>query len=292
MTEIPNAFGGFAPFPNTIMIPTMGLQSDVIGFRFGFGYEKGKRTLRAMSNEQFNTLDEEAEQAIYKEHDTTAINFFEMEMIRWVELQKIIIEKSVEIEVMKANRTPSAFREMFEGFTKGFTKQQADDVGNFFASLADPVMKIMAFFTGHKSNPTTGKKPSDFLQPVPSVIPSFPSASAEPAPKSQTPFHPTNPAITPKISVGTRFERTLQQAQADTSRSRGTGIIKTQASKPKAGQTQKMERDRLKKQISTLTKSIAWLRGFGNKGHLINPKKSQLQKLQQVLANLLARYRW
>ncbi len=144
MVEIPNAFGGFAPFPNTIMIPTMGLQSDVIGFRFGFGYEKGKRTLRAMSNEQFNNLNEEAEQAIYKEHDTTAINFFKMEMIEWVKLQTVIIEKSVEIEVMKAIRTPSAMREMVGGFTKGLAEQESGgiipfrELKDFWDSLFTP----------------------------------------------------------------------------------------------------------------------------------------------------------
>ncbi len=177
MTEIPNAFGGFAPFPNTIMIPTMGLQSDVIGFRFGFGYEKGKRTLRAMSNEQFNDLDEEAEQAIYKRHDSIAIHFFELEIQNWTNLQKIIIEKSVEIEVMKANRTPSAFREMFEGFTSGFATQQKDDAGKFFASLTDPIMKLMAWFAGHKTtiidpnqDPTKFQPPSE-PEPTPELIP-------------------------------------------------------------------------------------------------------------------------
>ncbi len=128
----------------------MGLQSAVIGYRFGFGYEQGKRTLRAMSNEQFNNLDEEAEQAIFKRHDSAAINYFKTEMNNWVQLQNLIIEKSVEIEVAKAIRTPSAFREMFEGFTKGFTDQQTQDAGNFFASLTDPIMKLMSWFSGHK----------------------------------------------------------------------------------------------------------------------------------------------
>ncbi len=150
MTEIPNAFGGFAPFPNTIMIPTMGLQSAVIGYRFGFGYEQGKRAVRKMSNEEFNNLDEEAEQAMFKRHDSSAINYFKTEMVNWVNLQNLIIEKSVEIEVAKAIRTPSAFREMFEGFTKGFSDQQTKDAGDFFASLEDIGMKILAWFSGHK----------------------------------------------------------------------------------------------------------------------------------------------
>ncbi len=172
MVEIPNAFGGFAPFPNTIMIPTMGLQSAVIGYRFGFGYEQGKRTLRAMSNEQFNNLDEEAEQEIFKRHDSAAINYFKTEMHNWVALQNLIIEKSVEIEVMKANRTPSAFREMFNGFTSGFSTQQEEDAKSFFSSIGDPIMKLMAWFSGHR-----GKN----IDPIP------------PGPTIQEPFQPFNP---------------------------------------------------------------------------------------------------
>ncbi len=156
MTEIPNAFGGFAPFPNTIMIPTMGLQSAVIGYRFGFGYEQGKRAVRKMSNEEFNNLDEAAEQAMFKRHDSSAIDYFKTEMHNWVDLQNLIIEKSVEIEVMKAQRTPSAFREMFEGFTLGFGEQQKQDAKNFFAGLNDTLLKIMAFFSGHKGSSSGG----------------------------------------------------------------------------------------------------------------------------------------
>ncbi len=104
------------------MIPTMGLQSDVIGFRFGFGYEKGKRTLRAMSNEVFNKLDEVEEQAIYKRHESTAINFFTMELINWVKLQNKIIESAVEIEMAKAQRTPSATAEVISSFYTGVNK--------------------------------------------------------------------------------------------------------------------------------------------------------------------------
>ncbi len=188
MSAIPNAFGGFAPFPNTIMIPTMGLQSAVIGYRFGFGYEQGKRTLRAMSNEQFNDLDEEAEQAIFKRHDTAAINYFKTEMNNWVALQNLIIEKSVEIEVMKANRTPSAFREMFEGFTSGFGKQQKDDVANFFSTLADPISKLMAWFAGHRADPEKVKKSILKINPITG------KPWEEPKPKS-TPKQPQQPTI-------------------------------------------------------------------------------------------------
>ncbi len=189
MTEIPNAFGGFAPFPNTIMIPTMGLQSDVIGFRFGFGYEKGKRTLRALSNDEFNAMDEVEEQAIYKRHETTAINFFKLEIQTWTNLQKIIIEKSVEIEVMKANRTPSAFREMFEGFTSGFGSQQVEDAKNFFGGINDALLNMMAWFSGFR--PTVNKQP---VQPEPKRPTKF-----KPKPVSQPFVQPLKQPVIPTI---------------------------------------------------------------------------------------------
>jgi len=134
----------------------MGLQSAVIGYRFGFGYEQGKRAVRKMSNEEFNNLDEEAEQAMFKRHDTSAINYFKTEMHNWVALQNLIIEKSVEIETMKANRTPSAMREIFEGFTGGFTTQQTEDAKKFFSQLEDVGSKIMAWFSGHRGTSTNG----------------------------------------------------------------------------------------------------------------------------------------
>ncbi len=224
MTEIPNAFGGFAPFPNTIMIPTMGLQSAVIGYRFGFGYEQGKRRLRSMSNEEFNTLNEEAEQAIFKRHDSAAINYFKVEMHNWVELQNLIIEKSVEIEVMKANRTPSAFREMFEGFTKGFSEQQKNDAGRFFTSLSDTMLKLIAWFSGRGGTDVPVSR-----QPV-----------------GTTTEGTGRRATTRQVFAGERFERTLEEAQADTSRSRGTGIIGTSATP-----TQVVQRKILKKKLAS-----------------------------------------
>ncbi len=169
----------------------MGLQSAVIGYRFGFGYEQGKRAVRKMSNEEFNNLDEEAEQAMFKRHDSGAINYFKTEMVNWVELQNLIIEKSVEIEVMKANRTPSAFREMFEGFTKGFTTQQTEDAKSFFDSLADPIMKLIAWFAGHRgSQQTTTQPPTQ--TPFPPDRPEIPQPRPlTPPPKRPDPRKPT-----------------------------------------------------------------------------------------------------
>ncbi len=267
LTEIPNAFGGFAPFPNTIMIPTMGLQSAVIGYRFGFGYEQGKRRLRSMSNEEFNTLDEAAEQAIFKRHDSAAINYFKVEMHNWVELQNLIIEKSVEIEVMKANRTPSAFREMFEGFTKGFSNQQKEDAGKFFAGLNDTLLKIMAFFTGHR-----GSSVPISLAPV--------GTTTEGTGRRQT---------TRQVFAGERFERTLEEAQVDTSRSRGTGIIGASATP-----AQVIERKVLLKKLASRISIVKKLENIPNLSGTLRRtlafNKQQVLVLQQALKLLERRF--
>ncbi len=266
MTEIPNAFGGFAPFPNTIMIPTMGLQSAVIGYRFGFGYEQGKRTLRAMSNEQFNTLDEEAEQAIFKRHDAAAINYFKTEMIHWVELQNLIIEKSVEIEVMKANRTPSAMREIFEGFTSGFTTQQVTDAKKFFDSIGDPIMKLIAFFSGHKG--TIKSKPID----TPII-----TDDGKLAPPPITFPKPTVPSqgINPNIS------------QADVS-------IK---GLPKAGPAQIKQRNNYIANIKVSGDRVKLIKNNSNfpNAHLLIQLRAEELKLKGLitaLSNYLIRYNW
>ncbi len=214
MTEIPNAFGGFAPFPNTIMIPTMGLQSDVIGYRFGFGYEKGKRTLRAMSNEEFNNLDDAEEAAIFKRHDSAAINYFRTEMVNWVELQKLIIEKSVEIEVMKAIRTPSAFREMFEGFTKGFSDQQKQDAGKFFGGLKDTIMQMMSWFSGHKPSSAISSSVQE------------PFTSQQPfSPANPTPFTPIVEPVVPTSSSKVPEQTVLRLWTVDVNNSKLVGVV-------------------------------------------------------------------
>lgn len=47
---------GFAPFPNSIMVPFMGYQSAILAYNFGIDYELGKRTVKSFPNDLFNEI--------------------------------------------------------------------------------------------------------------------------------------------------------------------------------------------------------------------------------------------
>ncbi len=92
-----------------------------------------------------------------------------------------------------------------------------------------------------------------------------------------------------KQKVGVTFERTLAEAQADTSRSRGTGIIKTEASKRGAGQTQKLERAKLMQIIASLRRSLT---SRNVNARTKNNNRNRLIATQKQLEQLLNRYRF
>ncbi len=127
-------FGGFAPFPNSIMIPFMGAQSAVLGYDFGLSYEAGKRMIKSMDNEDFNkfikdgnTVDFEGVQqnllsVFSKKHYRIMMQQFTDNIPKAMDVMDTIIEKSVEIEMKKAERTPSATAEIVTSFYTGVFK--------------------------------------------------------------------------------------------------------------------------------------------------------------------------
>ncbi len=92
---------------------------------------------------------------------------------------------------------------------------------------------------------------------------------------------------TRQVFAGERFERTLAQAQADKSRSRGTGVIPVV--KRKAGQTQIIEKQRLVNLIAS-TSARAGSRTVGRAQQA--QARTQVQRYQKALVDLLARYRF
>ncbi len=80
-------------------------------------------------------MDEAEESAIFKRNDSTAINFFTLELNNWTQLQRLIIEKSVEIEKMKAQRTPTAVKEIFDAFVAGNIGLKLPQIQDFFNSI-------------------------------------------------------------------------------------------------------------------------------------------------------------
>ncbi len=78
------------------------------------------------------------------------------EMPKWIEIQKSYIEATVEIEVAKANRTPSAFREIFEGFASAIGEQIKTDLqayntpeGLTALSSFSPLIAMFALLQGN-----------------------------------------------------------------------------------------------------------------------------------------------
>jgi hypothetical protein len=120
---IPNIFGGFAPFPNTIGTALMAYQSEAIGYGFGIKYQYAKRSIGAKSNENFNALSLTDIGNMIEQHNNELLNRMKNEMPKWVAIQQDFIEASVQIELAKANRTPSAWAEITNGFIQGLAGQ-------------------------------------------------------------------------------------------------------------------------------------------------------------------------
>lgn len=162
---IPNPFGGFAPFPNSIMIPFMGTQSKVLGYDFGLGYEIGKRTIKALPNDFFNKIVSQNSDEItvvrngqdivmqYKDyisfitkefHNQTLQEFTDL-IPNALALQDTIISASVAIELKKAERTPSAFVEILQAF-QGATQTEVGEKLDALPQVEkDFILNINAF---------------------------------------------------------------------------------------------------------------------------------------------------
>ncbi len=143
ISSLPSPFGGFAPFPNSIMIPFMGAQSAVLGYEFGLQYEMGKRTIKSMDNDMFNKIRSGSTDSITVVSDGKEIkmqynNYLSFLAKRqWQEqitlfrenlpsaqsLQNDIITASVDIELKKANRTPSAMVEILHALMGASSKE-------------------------------------------------------------------------------------------------------------------------------------------------------------------------
>ncbi len=116
-SAIPNVFGGFAPFPNTIATALLAYQSEAIGYGFGLKFQYAKRQIGAMSNETFNALDLTELGNLIHSHNDELLQRMADNMPDWLDIQENFIEASVQVEVLKANRTPSAWAEIITAFT-------------------------------------------------------------------------------------------------------------------------------------------------------------------------------
>ncbi len=141
-SAIPNIFGGFAPFPNTIATALLAYQSEAIGYGFGIKFQAGKRTIGAMTNEEFNGLTEASLGAIVNIHNDELIGRMKAEMPKWIEIQQHYIEAGVTVEVMNANRTPSAWAEIITAFTSAAGQQIVATINGLSAEGKTSILSI------------------------------------------------------------------------------------------------------------------------------------------------------
>jgi len=135
---------GFAPLPLSIMAPFMAYQSAQMGFAFGFDYEKGKRSLKSMSNEEFNNLTTEQEQGIFAHNHGVLLQTFINEIPKSDIVQKIVLDKLVELEFKKVDMNIRLFKELpseylkqlLEVFGAGGDTNNIQGLIDFFNNLA------------------------------------------------------------------------------------------------------------------------------------------------------------
>lgn len=92
---------GFQPIPNAVMIPFMATQSAALAYAFGINYEMGKRTIKSMSNEKFNSLTPEDISNMSAHQTSIQIQSFAKELPQTLQAQELIFEKYVQIEKLK-----------------------------------------------------------------------------------------------------------------------------------------------------------------------------------------------
>ncbi len=221
---IPNPFGGFAPFPNSIMIPFMGTQSAVLGYDFGLSYEAGKRMIKSMDNEDFNkfikdgnTVEFEGKQqnllsVFSKKHYRNMIEEFTTRIPSSLVLQDTIIEASVAIELKKANRTPSAMVEIIQAFGGASLSEIRTQMDSFpiaeraLIFIAVPLLAVLYVIAGGTApsqvfENTGPPEPEPPIPPPPTVEPTSPTPTVA----------PTEPFIAPEIKpVEYSFSYTYQ----------------------------------------------------------------------------------
>lgn len=188
VNSAPNPFGGFAPFPNSIMIPFMGYQSGVLGYDFGINFETGKRTVKSVPSDLFNRIragDETPINVVYDGQEYTIPTHQYFDFLRQKHMQKMltnfrnalpeaqsvmndIINESVKIELKKAERTPSAMVEIINALANAtqntavdnLTEEQLVTWQQLLASFYGiPFSLISAWF--NTAQPTTPTNPDE-----------------------------------------------------------------------------------------------------------------------------------
>ncbi len=95
---------GFQPIPNAVMIPFMEAQSAALAYGFGLNYEYGKRKIRSMSNDEYNSLTSEDITNMSNEHTHIILSKFQKQIPAVMPMQSDIFLQYTEIEKLKVKQ--------------------------------------------------------------------------------------------------------------------------------------------------------------------------------------------
>ncbi len=124
---------GFSPIPLGIMAPFMAYQSATMAFAFGLNYEIGKRTIKSMSNEQFNSLDPTKIEEIQSEHHAVQIKTFidaTTNNPHFDKIQDQVLDEMVKLEYKKIEKMPELIAQIPWALIDGLYDRNETSVRN------------------------------------------------------------------------------------------------------------------------------------------------------------------
>ncbi len=255
---------GFTAIPNPQMLAFMPIQSYLMMYFAGSGWQFGKRKISAMSNEQFNKLTPE-------------------ELLR---------QHSIELK----NMLPTLTKTLND--VTPLIRILIEQYGDFIKEALKAIPQAVSTATGIPI--LTGQEKIDydkaFFDWLRKQFPSLPEAEARRGSQQFSSGQDLIKSTTSRTPFKLPSERqtTEELMQAARLRQRGVPEIKPQLSisqqrsgrKRKAGQSQILERVKLSKQISDLGKRMR----ADKREHQQRFMKKSMDFLQQKLVNLLGRY--
>jgi len=111
--------GGFSPMPLGIMAPFMAYQSATMAYAFGLNYEFGKRKIKSMSNEEFNSLSPEKLENIQAQHHAVPVQTFITAVPLTDDIQREVLTKMVELEKQKIQMLPELIAQTLPAILAG-----------------------------------------------------------------------------------------------------------------------------------------------------------------------------
>ncbi len=285
---------GFLPVPLPMMIPFMGAQSLVIGKMFGEGFQYGKRKISAMPNEEFNKLTFEGMMSNARKEMIASIPTMQAALKDMTPLVSTIIQEFTAYlsEVIKAvpeSADTIVNQVAHQLFPHGETTQNSTEFQNFMAAIQNQFPSLPSAFATPQG--TTGNFSLQGFQEK----------------KFDKFIGPRKPLVAPLYGQRTSALTRAEQIKAfgDPTIKNQVGLLQKVAErrgqiiKRKAGQTQKIEREKLIQEISIWTKKFKSYRQSGtsarvNRANQFRRQTYQagLRKAQTKLAQLLNRYRW